>query len=280
MTRSRGAPIATAVLWAVSVAAGCGGGGAAAGDGGAGKGGAAGGGDGGADGAAGVDVDAADVRDGASEAMDVATDFGETASVDAAADCPKAAGVLAAASADVLIDDFTGQGKLDGRSRQDVGFSVTEQFDATTTAQFDPAPAVEPTCGAAGPGAAHIRGTPTDSGATFTLIFGSANGDGGKPLPHYDASATTGITFRAALGHAKATQLFTLQYNLDGSQWDYTRDVIVAGTTWQQVTILWSDLESAAAAPKFSPAALNQIVFPFTPDTDVDLYIDDVAFTR
>ena len=109
------------------------------------------------------------------------------------------------------------------------------------------------------------------------MIFSSPSGDGGKPLAHYDASATKGVTFRAALGNPQAAQLITLQMNVDGSQWDYTKDIIVSGTTWQQITVLWTDLQAAGGAPPFAPAALNQIVFPFIASATVDLYLDDGA---
>jgi hypothetical protein len=87
------------------------------------------------------------------------------------------------------------------------------------------------------------------------------------------------VTFRVALGGGGANKLYTVQVNLAKSSWDYTKDVVVAGATWQTVTILWSDLQAAPAAPAFSPAALNQIVIPFV-DGDVDIYIDDIAFVK
>jgi hypothetical protein len=279
MTRARGAQIAAAVLLAVGAAA-CGSAGGKA-DAGGPAGASGGGGTGG--GASGADAGPSDGAGGFSDggdAADVATDFGAAPSPDVATDCPQTTAALAPPAADLLIDDFAGAGNLDGRSRVDVGFAVSEQFDATASARFDPAPAIAPTCGASGLGAAHVSGTPTDSGATFAVIFDSPNGDGGKPLAHYDASATTGVTFRVALGDAQAAKLFTLQVNLDGSQWDYTKDVVVTGTTWQQVTIAWTDLEAATAAPKFAPAALNQLVFALFAGADVDLYIDDLAFVR
>jgi hypothetical protein len=236
---------------------------------------------GGAGGGAGVTVDAGAGADGATTdaRTDLATDFGVD-QPDVAVHCPAAAGALAPADAALVIDDFSDTGKLDGRIRSTAAFSVHEQFDATASASFSPAPAIEASCGAAGPGAAHIRGRAADTGATFALVFSSPAAGGGKPLDHYDASATTGFSFRIALGDASASKLVSLQVNLAGSKWDYTKDVPIAGTTWQTVTLKWSDLESAPGAPAFDASALNQIVFPFPPDADVDVYIDDVAFVR
>jgi hypothetical protein len=275
MRTMRGAAAVMAVLFVAAVVAlaGCGSSAAkpdsgAAGGGGSAAGGAGGGG-GGSDGGA--------VDDAGDAVADLATDFG-VATSDVAINCPIAAGVLAPAGATALIDDFDGSGKLDGRSRVDGPFSIKEQFDATDNAVFDPVPGVEPKCGAAAPGAAHIRGAAANTGATFAIIFSGGVGDGGKPANRYDASATRGLTFRVALGDARATKLLTVQVNLADSQWDYTKDVIVSGTTWQEVQIPWTDLQAAAAAPKFSAAALNQIVFPFSPNANVDFYIDDVAF--
>jgi hypothetical protein len=268
-------PAAVVAFAVLGAAAGCGGGGGAKGDGAAGRDAArdvAGDALGGASGGdAGVDA----ARD---TVKDVATDFGGP-TPEVAANCPLSMGSLAPAPADLLIDDFAGTGLLDGRIRSTPVFNVREQFDATPDAHFDPAPAIDPVCGAAGAGAAHVRGTAADTGATFAIIF-SSGGDGGKPADHYDASGTKGITFRAALGAAKTNMLFTLQLNATGSQWDYTKDVVVTGTTWQDVQILWTDLEAAPAAPAFTPATLNQIVFPFSPDINVDLYIDDIAFVK
>jgi len=264
-----------AVLAVAAIAvAGCGGGAKA--DGGAGQ---SGGGAGGASGAAGsASGGAGGVDAGRDAGKDLATDFGGP-TPEAAANCPLAVGALAPAAAPLVIDDFAGTGMLDGRQRGTDAFTVKEQFDATPNARFDPAPAIDPNCGAAAPGAAHIRGVAADTGATFAIIF-SSGGDGGKPGDHYDASAARGITFRAALGDAKAMTLFTLQLNATGSDWDYTKDVVVTGTTWQDVTILWSDLQAAPGATPFSPATLNQIVFPFSPGSMTDLYVDDVAFVK
>jgi hypothetical protein len=254
----------------LTVAVGCGGGGAGSkAEGGAGSGGGAG--QGGASGGTGGTG-----TDGATDSIaDLATDFAGGTS-DAAVTCPTGTGTAAGAA--VLIDDFGGTGALNGRMRTGVGFAVTEQFDATANAHFDPEPGVEARCGAAAPGAAHIRGAAADTGATFALIF-TGTGDGGKAATSYDASGTKGVTFYAALGDAKATKLFTVQVNLaDAQHWDYTKDVIVNGTTWQKVEVLWSDLQAAPAATKFSAAILNQIVFPLIPNADVDLYVDDIAF--
>ena len=41
---------------------------------------------------------------------------------------------------------------------------------------------------------------------------------------------TNPASFRAALGSAKTNMLFTLQLNATGSQWDYTKDVVVTGS--------------------------------------------------
>src|SRR5450432_359369 len=272
--RMRGAVILAAAMAAGLAGAGCGGGAAAKVDaGGAGAGGGAAGAGGGAGGSGGAAMDAA-VDLGA----DLATDFGIPAS-DVVVRCPTAAGTLAPAEAALIIDDFDGVGRLDGRQRGTSLFTVKEQFDATASATFDPVPSIEGTCGAAGPGAAHIRGRAADTGATFALVF-STPVEGGKALDHYDASGTMGISFRVALGDAKASKILSLQVNLAQSQWDYTRDVSVTGTTWQEVRILWTDLQAAAAAPAFSAAGLNQLVFPFFPNADVDVYIDDLAFVK
>jgi hypothetical protein len=277
MTRLRAVGIAAAI--AVAGAGACGRGAGAKADGGAGAGGAGTAGaaiDAGGAGAAGGAGGAPDA--GRDAAKDLASDFGGP-TPEVAAHCPLAAGALPPAGADVLIDDFDATGPLDGRTRAAAPFTVKEQFEATPDAHFDPAPAIDPACGAAAPGSAHIRGTAAGPGATFAVIF-SSGGDGGKPADHDDASGTRGITFRAALGDAKASALFTLQVNAAGSQWDYTKDVVVTGTTWQDVQILWSDLEAAPGAPAFTPATLNQLVFPFAPDAAIDLYVDDLAFLK
>jgi hypothetical protein len=142
-----------------------------------------------------------------------------------------------------------------------------------------PAPAIEASCGAAAPGAAHIAGMAADTGATFTLVF-STPVPGGMPLPKYDASGTKGMTLRLALGRAKVSGVFSVQVNLAQSTWDYSKDIIVARATWQTVTVLWSDLQSAPNAPAFDPAKLNQIVFPLSPGGEIDLYVDDIAFVK
>jgi hypothetical protein len=233
----------------------------------------------GAPGAAGSDGGTADTSaDAGTESKpDLATDF--TSATDGTTRCPTAAAALAPADGESVIDDFEGTGRLDGRIRTNGVFTVKEQFDATSGAMFDPAPAIEASCGAAAPGAAHIRGRAADTGATFAIVF-STPVPGATPAARYDASGTTGISFRIALGDASASKIVTLQVNLAGSQWDYIKDVAINGTTWQTVTILWSDLQAAPTAPAFSPAALNQLVFPFFPDTDVDVYIDDLAFVK
>jgi hypothetical protein len=207
---------------------------------------------------------------------DLATDFGPP---QGDGSCPAATGALAAAPADLAIDDFGGDGPLDARQRTAGAFVVKEQFDATAGATFSPAPGVDPTCGAAAPGAAHIKGRAADTGATFALVFSTPRSDG-KPADHYDASGTRGVSFRVALGDASASKLLTVQVNLAGSQWDYAKDVTVAGTSWQTVTVLWSDLAAAPGADAFSAAKLNQIVLPFFAGVDVDLWIDDLAFVR
>jgi hypothetical protein len=259
------------------------GGGAKSGGGGAGAGGSAGGagvsvaaGGTGGGGDAGGPVDGGDAAPDDGK-LDQATDFGEPAP-DVAVRCPTATGALAPAPAALVIDDFDGTGKLDGRIRATDALTVREQFDATAGATFAPAPAIEPTCGAAAPGAAHIRGRAADTGATFALVFATPAAD--KPLDHFDASATTGVSLRIALGGAAATKLVSVQVNLAQSKWDYTADITIAGTAWQTVTIPWSELQAAPGAPAFSPATLNQIVFPFFAGADVDVYLDDIAFVK
>jgi hypothetical protein len=246
-----------------------------------GKGGAAGAGTGGGAGMGGGGVDGGGMAGAPTDGPpDLATDFGAPMAGDAAIHCPTAPTLpIAAAPASVLIDDFSGAGLLDGRSRVGAGFDVREQFDATANASFDPEPSIEPKCGAAAAGAAHFRGKAADTGATFSVIF-SSPGDGGKPRDHFDASATKGLTFRVSLGDPRASKLVTIQVNLAGTnKFDYTKDVILAaGLAWQQVTIKWTDLTAAPAAPAFSPATLNQIVIPFAAGDDVDLYLDDLAF--
>jgi hypothetical protein len=272
MSTMRGA---VAVLVAGALLGGCGGGGKLADGGAAGTTGAVAGTSGGA---AGMDGGAAGqtADSGTDAVLDLATDFADPPS-DVAINCPTGGGALAAVTGASLIDDFAGSGRLDGRSREGAGFTVKHQFDATPDARFDPVPGVEGKCGAAAAGAAHLRGAAADTGATWALIFTSP-GDGGKPANRYDASAWKGVRFRVALGDAKATKLLTVSVNLADSKWDYTKDVIVGGSAWQDVEIRWSDLQAAAAAPAFSPAGLNQIVFPLIPNADVDVYVDDLAF--
>jgi hypothetical protein len=283
----RSGAVATSFIAAVAVAAAaCGGGGTqyVTGAGGHGAGGSAGaagaaggmGGAGGA-GAAGAAGAAGGGTDGG--APDLATDFG-TPEPDVIVRCPTADGDLAAADPALVIDDFDGTGPLDGRIRMTDAMTVKEQFDVGADAKFTPAPAIEGRCGAAAPGAAHIRGVAAPSGSSFAIVF-STPAPGGKPIPSYDASATRGVTFRIALGaEGAANKIYTVQVNLAKSTWDYTKDVVVAGTQWQSVTILWSDLQAAPAAPAFSPAALNQLVIPFVDQGDVDLYLDDIAFVK
>ena len=261
-------------LMCVVTSAGCGGGTAAEPDGGAGAGAAGGGGSAGADAAAGVSGDGAA---GADARPDQATDFGTPS--DASVQCPTADGGLAPADPALVIDDFADTGKLDGRIRATSALVVKEQFDATANAHFEPAPAIEPSCGAAAPGAAHIVGMAADTGATFALVF-STPVAGGTPLPLYNAAGTKGVTFRVALGKAKVTSIFGVQVNLAQSTWDYATDVIVAGQTWQTMTAMWGDLQSAANAAPFDNTRLNQIVFLFSPGDDIDLYIDDIAFVK
>jgi hypothetical protein len=242
---------------------------------------AAGGGQGGSSGAgaaAGADGGAGAGTDGGAK-PDVATDFGPP-EPDVVIRCPTADGALPAAAPELVIDDFEGSGLLDGRIRSTDAMSVREQFDVGADAKFVPPPAIEGRCGAAAPGAAHIRGVAAPSGSTFAIIF-STHVPGAQPLPMYDASATKGLTFRIALGaEGDANKVYTVQMNLAKSTWDYAKDVVVVGTHWQTVTILWSDLTAAAGAPAFTPATLNQIVIPFVDAGDVDLYLDDIAFVK
>jgi hypothetical protein len=276
MRRTRGALGIAGAAVALVLAARCGGGTqyvtgtGGHGGGAAGATGAAGAGAAGADGGAGAGVDAS---------PDVATDFGP-AEPDVVVRCPTSDADLPAAAPELVIDDFAGTGPLDGRIRMTDTLSVREQFDVGADAKFSPAPAIEGRCGAAAPGAAHIRGVAAPSGSTFAIIFGTPVA-GGKPVAMYDASATRGVSFRIALGaEGDANKVFSLQVNLAKSTWDYTKDVVVAGTSWQTVTILWSDLQAAPAAPAFSPATLNQLVIPFVDAGNVDLYLDDFAFVK
>jgi len=272
-----GASLMAGAALALALAGSCGGGGTqyvtgtgAHGGGTAGASGGAGAGAAGADGGAGASPDAK---------PDVATDFGPP-EPDVVVRCPTADATLPAAAPELVIDDFAGTGPLDGRIRMTDALSVKEQFDVGTDATFSPAPAIEGRCGAAAPGAAHIRGVAAPSGSTFAIIFNTPVA-GGKPVAMYDASATKGVSFRIALGaEGDTNKVFTLQVNLAKSTWDYTKDVVVAGTTWQTVTVLWSDLTAAAAAPAFSPATLNQLVIPFVDAGNVDLYLDDFAFVK
>jgi len=193
--------------------------------------------------------------------------------------CPTADATLPAAAPELVIDDFAGTGPLDGRIRMTDALSVKEQFDVGADATFSPAPAIEGRCGAAAPGAAHIRGVVAKSGSTFAIIFGTPVA-GSVPTASFDASATKGVSFHIALGAEGMNKIYTLQVNLAKSSWDYTKDVVVAGAKWQTVTVMWSDLQSAPGAPAFSPAMLNQIVIPFVDEGNVDIYIDDLAFVK
>jgi hypothetical protein len=272
---ARALTIAAAAALAL-LGARCGGGGAKGDAAPGGAGGTHGGGLGGGGGSAGATGGAGDPDASADAKLDLATDFGAPES-DAPVTCPT--GTATASAAGTLIDDFRDGGNLNGRLRQTDGFTAAEQFDATPNAKLDFAPRVEAMCGALTPGAAHIRGTLAGTGATFAVVFGGKAADGGGKAPaFFDASATSGLVFYVALGDAKATTLFTVQVNLADSQWDYTADVVVAGTAWQKVEVRWADLQAAPAAPKFSAAKLNQIVFPLVADAPVDLYLDDLAF--
>jgi len=165
----------------------------------------------------------------------------------------------------LLIDDFAdGAGPLDGRTRTVAGSSVREQFEAPREAHFDPAPAVQPACG----GVAHIKGDNAGAGSTFTLVF---SGSGAGP------GASQGFTFRAARGTPQANAFYTVVAGFRGSEWGYSRDFRVDGGRWQKVDVRWSDLR-APGAPPFSPATLNQIVFPLMPGAPIDLLLDDLAF--
>jgi hypothetical protein len=234
---------------------------------------------GGAGGSAGAKVDGGAGAGGGEDAQaDLATDFGAP-EPDVVIRCPTADGTIPPAAAELVIDDFDGTGLLDGRIRSTATLSVREQFDVGADAKFTPPPAIEGRCGAVAPGAAHIRGMAAASGSTFAIIF-STPVAGGKPLAMYDASATKGVSFHVALGAEGMNKLYTVQVNLAKSSWDYTKDIVVTGSKWQTVTIMWSDLQAAPAAPAFSAATLNQIVIPFVGDENVDLYIDDVAFVK
>jgi hypothetical protein len=175
-----------------------------------------------------------------------------------------------------LIEDFTGGGPLEGRTRATPGFAVREQFQATPDARFDPTPAADVACGG---GAAHVKGTAAGSGATYTLVFSRPPiAAGAPPARSVDASRSQGITFRAALGNARASRLHTVELGVLGSKWSYAKDFTLDGTAWQRVDVRWSDLRAAPGAPPFSPATLNQIVFTFAGGAPVDLYLDDLAF--
>jgi hypothetical protein len=193
--------------------------------------------------------------------------------------CPTGGGALAPAEAALLIDDFTGTGLLEGRRVMRPGFSVHEQFNATVNAQFDIPASIDPVCGAAAAGAAHVAGMPADAGATLAIIF-SSGGAGAPVAEFYDASATKGITFRAAVGDKQASRLFSIRVGQEGSTWSYTKDVEIKGTAWEAVNIVWNELDKAPAAPAFDASKLNQLVLTLTSGADVDIFLDDVAFIR
>ena len=194
--------------------------------------------------------------------------------------CPVAAGALAPPAATLLIDAFAGAAvALNGRTLTQAGFVVAERFDATVNAQFSPTPYLDPRCGAAAAGAAHIAGMAADQGATLTLVF-STLGHADDDPSFFDASGMKGITFRAALGSAASEKIFSLRAGVAGSTWSYAKDVVVADATWQDVEVLWSDLMRAPAAPAFEAGKLNQLVLTFISGTTVDIYLDDLAFLR
>jgi hypothetical protein len=195
----------------------------------------------------------------------------------AASQCPRADRPLAAPDPRRVIDDFATGGPLDGRVRAGEAFVVTEQFLSTPAARFEPPPAVDGACGAAAPGAAHIKGTAADTGATYSMVLATTGTSTSKPAAFYDASASGGVTFRAALGNARAAKTFTVRLGVAGSPWAYTKDLVVDGPAWKTFEVRWADLDAASGAPPFSPSALAQIVFPFASGAPVDLFLDDVA---
>ncbi|HET6280856.1 MAG TPA: hypothetical protein VFH73_07820 [Polyangia bacterium] len=205
---------------------------------------------------------------------DVPADF----SSDGRPTCPAGGGGLAPVEAALLIDDFSGSGLLEGRRVMRSAFTIHEQFSASVNAQFDVQPGIDPVCGAAAAGAAHIAGMPADAGATFAIIFGS--GAGTPMAEFYDASATKGITFRAAVGDAHASRVFSVRMGVAGSTWSYTKDIEVKGTAWESVNLIWAELEKAPAAPTFDASKLNQLVLTLTSGADIDIFLDDVAFIR
>jgi hypothetical protein len=192
--------------------------------------------------------------------------------------CPTGGGALAPAEAALLIDDFTGTGLLEGRRVTRSGFAIHEQFNATVNSQFDVPPSIDPVCGAAAAGAAHIAGMPADAGATLAIIFSS--GAAGAPTESYDASATKGITFRAAVGDKQASRMFSIRVGETESTWSYTKDIEVKGTAWESINIVWTELEKAPQAPAFNPSKLNQLVLTLTSGAAIDIFLDDVAFIR
>jgi hypothetical protein len=193
--------------------------------------------------------------------------------------CPLPAGPLLPPPAPSLIDDFVGPAaSLNGRTLAQAGFIVAERFDATINARFSPAPYLDPRCGAAAAGAAHIAGMAADQGATLTLVFATV-GQADDPS-FFDASVMHGITFRAALGSAESEKTFSLRAGVAGSTWSYTKDIVIADNSWHSVDVLWSDLDRAPAAPAFDAGKLNQLVLTFISGTTVDIYLDDLAFLR
>ena len=248
------------------MATACSGGGSAAPDGG-------GGGAGGSDASGGDGGVESGVLDGP---PDVPADF----SADGRPTCPTGGAGLAPAEAALLIDDFTGTGLLEGRRVTRPAFSIHEQFNATVNAQFDVPPSIDPVCGAAAVGAAHIAGMPADAGATLAIIFSSGGAAGAPMAELYDASATKGITFRAAMGDKQASRMFSIRVGEAESTWSYTKDIEVKGTAWESVNIVWTELDKAPQAPAFDPSKLNQLVLTLTSGADVDIFLDDVAFIR
>jgi hypothetical protein len=203
---------------------------------------------------------------------------GGSATGDAGPSCPRAAGPLPAIEpAYAVIDDFVLPGALEGRFVDAVNnCGAYESFTAGSGSTFDPAPAVDPSCGAAAPGAAHVLGHTDSAGATFALSFVTT---GDPLLPGCWASPSTGFTFRVALGDANASRRLTLRVTPLGSTDAYTKELTVSSQSWQTVTVPWG----AFTAPPGAPALLlhlSEIAFVFDANADVDSYLDDLAFSQ
>ncbi len=206
------------------------------------------------------------------------------APVDVGAGCPEEPARDELPNPDpLLIDDFERGDqllpRLGGRDgawiRGDDG-TFTSLIAASSTA-----------CAARGAHAGHFAGREfTSWGANWTAVL--QNNNGGTAAP-YDASQYAGISFLAAIGSDVSAPLSvpvgvtTMDVAWNGGIcqkcMDYYRTEVKLSHAWRQISVRFADLAQSGIGDPLVPLRRDQLVgFIVWPETDFDIWIDDVRF--